>query len=103
MCERNSISGIGCPKRLQALDIKPLVDLPGVGEHLAHLSSKYCFNSFVGENFQVSDVFSEPGIIILIPKQDHLLVPSSFELKDGTTITGDLIRNAEFAAQELER
>ncbi|KAG8682376.1 hypothetical protein FRC09_016815, partial [Ceratobasidium sp. 395] len=62
-------SGIGCPKRLRASNIAPLVDLPGVGENL----------------------------------QDHLLVPSSFELKDNTTITGDLVRNAEFSAHELER
>ncbi|KAG9103328.1 hypothetical protein FRC06_011384 [Ceratobasidium sp. 370] len=62
-------SGIGCHKRLQALGVTPLVDLPGVGENL----------------------------------QDHLLVPSSFELKDDTAITGDLVRNAEFAARELER
>ncbi|QRW00600.1 GMC oxidoreductase [Ceratobasidium sp. AG-Ba] len=64
-----SISGIGCSKRLEALNIQPLVDLPGVGE-----------------NFQ-----------------DHLLVPSSFELKDNKTVTGDLVRDPEFAAQELER
>ncbi|KAF8758926.1 Alcohol oxidase [Rhizoctonia solani] len=35
--------------------------------------------------------------------QDHLLVPTSFELKDKNTITGDLLRDPEFITQELER
>ncbi|CEL51966.1 putative GMC-type oxidoreductase Rv1279/MT1316 OS=Mycobacterium tuberculosis GN=Rv1279 PE=3 SV=1 [Rhizoctonia solani AG-1 IB] len=35
--------------------------------------------------------------------QDHIIVPSSFELKDKNTITGDLLRDPEFITQELER
>ncbi|KAG8758757.1 hypothetical protein FRC11_003125, partial [Ceratobasidium sp. 423] len=35
--------------------------------------------------------------------QDHILVPTSFELKDKNAITGDLLRNSEFITEELER
>ncbi|CCO28849.1 hypothetical protein BN14_02847 [Rhizoctonia solani AG-1 IB] len=35
--------------------------------------------------------------------QDHIVVPSSFELKDKNIITGDLLRDPEFITQELER
>ncbi|CAE6521040.1 unnamed protein product [Rhizoctonia solani] len=49
----------------------------------------------------IPDLVDLPGVGENL--QDHLVVPSSFELKDKNAITGDLLRNSEFITQELER
>ncbi|CAE6433231.1 unnamed protein product [Rhizoctonia solani] len=58
------LSGIGNSTILRQNGIKPLIDLPGVGENL----------------------------------QDHLLVPSTYELKSGITTLDILRNNATYAA-----
>ncbi|CAE6502450.1 unnamed protein product [Rhizoctonia solani] len=49
----------------------------------------------------IPDLINLPGVGENL--QDHLLVPTSYELKDKNTITGDLLRDPEFITQELER
>ncbi|CAE7205845.1 unnamed protein product [Rhizoctonia solani] len=49
----------------------------------------------------IPDLVDLPGVGENL--QDHLVVPTSYELKDKNTVTGDLLRDPEFIAQELER